>query len=149
MIMILHRVSWLDGASLAVCGLAIVLAWCGLSRLVDMTHVYSHARGWINFPLRKFHPPMKNQSELVSSILGIVTAIGIVAGFTVPMIRGLFGDVAMLEAAQSAYPWSTLIRVHAALALELYFLHKLSLTPAYKMRWSLCWYFFCLVVGAL
>jgi len=149
MILILHRVSWLDGASLAVCGLAIVLAWCGLSRLVDIAHVYSLERGWITFPLRRFHPPMKHHSELVSSILGVTTAVGVAAGFTVPMIRGLFGDIAMIEAATTAYPWSTLIRVHAALALELYFLHKLSLTPAYKMRWAFWWYFFCLVVGAL
>ncbi len=149
MILLLHRVSWVDGASLAVCGLAIVLFWCGAARLIDMAHVWAAGHEWVRMPVSHKHPMMKNQSELVSSTLAIITAIGIAAGFTVPMIRGIFGDVAYLQAAETVYPWATLVRVHAALALELYFLHKLSLTPAYRMRWALWWYFFCLVVGAL
>lgn len=148
MIPVVLNSRWLDGAALAVWGLAIVLAWTGLARLAFAARLELFTRGYMSAP-RLDHQPMKMSNEIVASSLSVITAIGIVAGFTVPAINGLFGVELAAKWAQAMNPAAALIRVHAALALELYFLHKISLTPRYKMRWSLWWYSFCLIVGAL
>ena len=148
MIVVVANSRWLEGAALAVWGLALILAWTGLSRLTYAFRMELYARGWGPAP-RLDHNPMKMSNEVVASAVSVITAVGIVAGFTVPAINGLFGVELAAKWAAAMNPAAAIIRVHAALALELYFLHKISLTPRYKMRWSLCWYFFCLIVGAL
>lgn len=148
MIAIVVNSRWLEGAALAVWGLAILLAWTGCSRLTHAARLELSKHGWFPAPYDTYRP-MKMQNEVISSLVAIITAIGIVAGFTVPAIGGLFGFDMAQKWAVAMNPAAALIRVHAALALELYFLHKISLTPAYRMRWALSWYFFCLIVGAI
>ena len=148
MIAIVVNSRWLEGASLAVWGLAIVLAWTGLARLFCAGRIELYMRGYMSEP-KHLPQPMKTSNEVAASVVAILTAVGIVAGFTVPAINGLFGWEVAEKWAHAMNPAAALIRVHAALALELYFLHKISLTPSYKMRWSVAWYGFCLMVGAL
>ncbi len=131
--------AWLKGAFLAVWGVALLLAYMSLQRLFNLAHLRAYERGYVGRP-RHIWPPVHRQTDAAVAIFGLILAVGAIAASNISAAE-LLGTPNW-----PPQPWRDtfygLIRAHAVLALELFFLRKIAERPRFRSNWVVAWYVF-------